>query len=186
MQDRAVKWAIAAAVVMLGVGASAQDAPPSRYCDLHHKPVLGEVVQEIVVTGVLDKNVKVDRAHVTTATEAVEALLLREALADIMTDIPAIKSRAAEEQSRLTADRRIRDEARRRHVAVTPAEIDTALARLERASGNPRGELKARLAPDHLYELLRRKIEAASLDAKLHAHPFAFPYRISPPPPCPL
>ena len=181
-----MKWAIAAAVVMLGVGASAQGTPPSRYCNLHHKPVPGEVVEEIVVTGVLDKNIRVDRARMIAATRAVEALLLREALADTQIDVTTIKERATEEESQLAADRRFRDDARRRHVVIAKGEIDAALVSLERASGNPRGELKARLAPDRLYDLLRDKIAVSLMDAKLNGHPFVFPYRISPPPPCPL
>ena len=173
---------IVIAILVLVLGTPAHAAVLSRYCDLHPKPD-GRTV--VVVTGTL---VAVQRARGITNMDVLDAEILREALADDeLGSLRAVEQADAEELARLVADASLRDDARHKHLAVSDAEIDAALASLEHASGNPPGELKARLAHDPgLYKLLRGKVAVALLDAKLHGRPFTFAYRISPPPPCSL
>ena len=172
------------AAFLLALSAPAA-AAPSLYCTLHSIPPGGPVE---IVTGTLKPRIVARVAGtVISNSDVFDSLLLREDLDDIEHDSKVLAGVEAEEQARLVAQAQWLKDARLKHVAVTPSEVDSRLAELARASGNTIGGLKARLQDaGGAFALLRSKIAAAIAHAKATGRPFSFPYRISPPPPCPI
>jgi len=160
-----MRWAAAAAFLLLSPAAEA--ACPSKDAVIAATAPDGQVVALV-------------RAAPITSYDWQQAVALRVALDGGNPDASALKRIAAEELARLKANQAWLAEARRRDIAVVPAEVDAAIAAVLRHDHVTAAGLDALLKCSGVARAtLRGRVAAAIAQAKATGMKVTLPFRIA-------